>query len=130
MTCKDIYRNALAILAESMIEGDNADFEERAPYLLANFCTELFDRDSAIRHFLGEAQGEEFQSVFLPLESDFPLLSRFAPAAAIYLAAMLIADDNQEFHEKLYERYCDTISSVCENISAISEKILNRYFYD
>ena len=59
MTCKDIYRNALAILAESMVPGDNEDFEERAPFLLANFCTELFDRDSAMRHFLGETQGEE-----------------------------------------------------------------------
>lgn len=130
MKCKDIYRNALAILAESMTQGDNEDFEERAPYLLANFCTELFDRDSAIRRFLGEETGTELESAHLPLESDFPLLSRFAPAAAIYLAAMLIADDDQEFHEKLYERYCDTISSVCENISSISEKILNRYFYD
>ena len=130
MTCKDIYRNALAILAESMSEGDNGDFEERAPYLLANFCTELFDRDYAIRQFLGEEAGAELDSAHLPLDSEFPLLSRFAPAAAIYLAAMLIADDDWELYEKLYERYCDAVSTVSENISSVSEKILNRYFYD
>ena len=130
MKCKEIYDGALRILAESTRPADNDDYEERAPYLLAAFCSELSNTDSSLRRLLGKDERVEFCEVYLPLDNDFPLLSRFASAAALYLAAMLIIDDEQDFSDKLYERYCDRISSICSTVPAVAEKIKNKYFYD
>ena len=41
MKNREIYENALRLLALSAHEGENEDYEERAPYLLAAFCTEM-----------------------------------------------------------------------------------------
>jgi hypothetical protein len=130
MTNNDIYTSALAILAEGTSEGDNADYEERAPYLIAAFCTEAKDADSALRKALDEPMGAEFNAVFVPLEDDFPLLDRFSSAAALYLAAMLIIDDFPELSDKIYDKYSDAMSSICSSVPAVCESIQNRYFYD
>ncbi len=130
MKCKEIYDSALRVLAESTVPSDNDDYEERAPYLLATFCCELAGTDSALRRLLGKGSATEFNEVYLPLDTDFPLLPRFASAAALYLAAMLIIDDEQDFSDKLYERYCDKISAICSTVPAVAEKIKNKYFFD
>ncbi len=130
MTNRDIYISSLAILAESMVEGDNDDYEERAPYLLAAFCTEARDTDICLRRALDEPEEKDFNAVFIPLENDFPLLERFSSAAALYLAAMLIIDDFPEMSDRLYDKYSDAMSAICSSASAISESIQNRYFYD
>ena len=130
MKCKEIYDSALRFLAESTSPTDNDDYEERAPYLLATFCSELAGTDAALRRILGKCAQSNFSEVYLPLDNDFPLLSRFASAAALYLAAMLIIDDEQSFSDKLYERYCDKIAAICSTVPALSEKIKNKYFFD
>ncbi len=130
MTNKDIYVNSLAILAESLNEGDNDDYEERAPYLLAAFCTEARDTDACLRSALDEPEAKDFNAVFIPLENDFPLLERFSCAAAFYLAAMLIIDDFPEMSDRIYHKYSDAMSTICSSVPASCESIRNRYFYD
>lgn len=130
MKCKEIYDSALRVLAESTLPADNDDYEERAPYLIATFCGELAGTDAALRRIMGKGVAKEFNEVYLSLDNDFPLLSRFASAAALYLAAMLIIDDEQDFSDKLYDRYCDKIASICSTVPALSEKIRNKYFFD
>ena len=45
MTNRDIYLRALSIIGESCDAEENEDYEERAPYLLAAFCTEAKEID-------------------------------------------------------------------------------------
>ena len=49
MTLKEIYKNALALLAESLDVSDNEDYEERAPYILATLCSQLSGLDAVAR---------------------------------------------------------------------------------
>lgn len=130
MTLKEIYKNALALLAESLDVSDNEDYEERAPYILATLCSQLSGLDAVARRILGESAATTFNEIYLPLTSSFPLLSRFAAPAAIYLAAMLVLDDNSEFADKLYAMYSDSISSIHDSICGASAQTVNRYFVD
>ena len=127
MTVKDIYDSALRLLAESTSAEDYADYEERAPYLIAIFCSEECSTDAALRRLHGEAQIKYTDSVYIGLAEPFPMLPALAHAAAYYLAAMLVIDDDSELSDKLYEKYCDSMSRLCESIPAVSERICDRY---
>ena len=131
-----IYDAALRLLAESTADGENEDYEERAPYLLAAFCTEMTELNAK----LCEANGQTpvaHDVVVLPLEQDFPLADRLSAAATLYLSAMLILESDEERSDKLYAQYCDAVSRISDAIPAppeppvipaILEPITNRYF--
>ncbi len=130
VTNKDIYDSALRLLAESSVEGDNDDYEERAPYLIAAFCTEAEAIDKALRRMLYKPEGACFNAVFVPLSDEFPLLERFSAAAAFYLAAMLVIDYDRELSDTLYDKYSDSMSRICSCVPALTESISDRYYFN
>lgn len=117
------------ILGEST-EGDgNEDFEERASYLLASFCVEMTELNKALLP-CAEADDEErmdFDGTWLSLEAEFPLVSRLTAPACLYLASMLVIDENSALSDRLYDRYCDSIATICSSIPASIESIADRY---
>jgi hypothetical protein len=127
MKNKDIYTSAINLLAQNADENINEDYEERAPYLIASFCNEISEMDSAVRKALGIEKGSCFDRVWIDLEEDFPMLDRFVSAAIKYLAAMLVIDEDGDLSDKLYEMYCDGISKIRSQIPCILEKTANRY---
>ncbi len=128
MLARDIYKASLALLSESQAAGENDDYEERAPYILAVLCTELEYLDASLRDFTGESRGESFEGVYLDLERSFPLLDRLSGAAALYLASMLVSDTNSTLSDSLFAKYCDCVSSVGDYLAGQSESIVNKYF--
>lgn len=128
MINREIYEAALRVLAQSSADGENEDYEERAPYLIASFCSEAEEIDRYLRRAMGMAAAESFGRVWLALEEEFPLLERLAPVACLYLAAMLVLEENGDLSDTLYERYCDAISSLRNGIPAVLESIADRYF--
>lgn len=128
MKNRDIYDSALRILAQSMPGTENNDFEERAPYLLASFCGEVLDLNRHLCEALGKSPLTEFERVWIPLEENFPLADRLAPIACLYLAAMLILDEDAEISDKLYARYCEKITALWHEIPAMLHKIKDKYF--
>lgn len=127
MKNQDIYDGALKILAQRDIEGANEDYEERAPYLIAAFCSECSRADAAYRKANGLSKGTATNSVYLNLSAEFPCCSRFASAASVYLASMLVIDENPELSDKLFDRYSDMMSAICMEIPAEIESISDRY---
>ncbi len=127
MKNQSIYDAALRLLAESTVAGENADYEERAPFLLAAFCTETAHLDSRYRH-AADSEVVLREAVCLPLEEEFPLSDRFTTAAALYLAAMLILDSDEERSDKLYAQYCDAIMRISQAIPATLMPITDKYF--
>lgn len=125
-TNNDVYLLSLAILDESKDKGDVADFEDRAPYLIASFCSLCKRLDKAIRARDGlEAQGA-FSAVRLELEAEFPLCEALCNPAAVYLASMLVIDENPSLSEELYDKYCESLAILgaeC-NCSAINDVYL------
>ena len=127
MNNRDLYNAALRLLAESIEDGENEDFEERAPYLLAAFCSDTTGIQRQICLSEGKPEPGTFTRVCLDLDEKFPYSERLASAAGYYLAAMLILDLDENRSDTLYDKYCDTISSISDTLPARSESIVNRY---
>ena len=127
MTCREIYHAALRLICEKEDGGNASDYEDRAGYLLAAFCTEASKADNRCRAEAGEGPLPPFAKVFIELDSPFPLLDVFLPAAQYYLAAMLVIDENEELSDRLFARYSDAISQIQEHPSAKAAPIKDRY---
>ena len=127
MTNRDIYLRALSLLGENCDHEGNEDYEERAPYLIAAFCTEAKDIDASYRESMQMSPAKETDCVHIPLDSAFPLADRFVNAATNYLAAMLIIDENTELSDKIYDIYCDLMATIQSEIPAKIEKIAQKY---
>ncbi len=123
MKNQDIYEHALALLSLGHSSAENEDLAEQAPYHLADFCTENEDLD----RWLSMSSTEEYSHTYLPLEQDFPLCDRLAPAAALYLAAMLILDEDEDRSDRLYGRYTEELSNIRYGIPATLESIRKVY---
>ena len=130
MIGETIYQGALRLIGESTDKSDNHDYLDRAPYILGTFCSQTCGVDAAARKLLGKSPSNAGNVVYLDLYSQFPLLDDFAPAAELYLAAMLVIDYDAALYERLFARYCDLISTVCSSIGPISESTVNKYFMD
>lgn len=134
MTCRKIYKAALGLLNESAPESvcsgcseEYDEFAERAPYLLAAAVTEAGEVDDEYRRSHGLAARVETDTAEIPLEADFPLSPRFAPAVAFYLASMLIADENPELSDTLFDRFCDAMATIKASIPSVKCAIRNVY---
>ena len=130
MITEFIYEGALRLLSESTDVGENTDYRDKAPYILGAFCSQTRGVDTAARRLKGADASRNSDIAYLSLDAEFPLLEDFVPAAELYLAAMLVIDYDAPLYERLFERYCDHISTVCSSIAPISEKTVNKYFAD
>ena len=128
MTNRELFENALRLLAQPTAEGENEDYEERAPFLLASFCNETQEVDSFLRMASGISSAVEFTRIWLPLDEEFPLLESLAPAACLYLAAMLVLDEDRSLSDRLYDLYSEAVSAIRSGICCTLESIVDRYF--
>lgn len=127
-TNNDIYLASLALIDESAEKGDTADLAERAPYLIASFCSLCKSLDKKLRERDSLEAQAKFSSVRLPLEDSFPLCDTLSAPAASYLASMLVIDENPKLSEVLYDKYCAEIAMLGAECSC--EAINDHYFYD
>lgn len=117
MICYDILTAVLGILGESGTVEDNADYQERAPYIIAAFINELLELDEKYCEANGLGSSWATSTCYISLDEMFPLSERFASACMFYVASMLIADENPELSETYYDRYCDCISAISASIA-------------
>ena len=136
---REIFNNALALLCLDSYTGIETDLSERAPYLLASVCCTLKSIDKSIRKSLNLEAQSSFSSVYLSLDSNFPLSDSLAPCASMYVAAMLVIDENPELSDSLYDKYCDNISTIMAEYqseatpstqAATCVSISEKYFFD
>jgi len=122
----EVFDAALALIDE-VNDGSVDDYLERCPYLAAAFCSEVGAVDLLWRESMGGEAQPAFGAVSIGSDESFPLSDRFIPAAASYIAAMLVLEENEALYEKLYGRYSDLISGICAEIPGASEKIVEVY---
>ncbi len=123
----EIYEHSLALLGLTPDPEKNEDLAERAPYHLAAFCAEAEEVDRWLRQYLGEESASSFNRVCISLDEEFPLCERLAPVAALYLASLLILDEDPERSDLLYDRYSEALSDVYRGIPATMESIREVY---
>lgn len=146
-TNREIYENALRLIGETDGEDYCSDYEERAPYVIASFCAQVTDVDKRIRILEELDAAPDFNRLRLDLDKDFPLCDKLLGCASLYLAAILLSDDDYELADSFYDKYCDSIATLsasvgiasssgggdgggAEAVSAICESIVERYFFD
>ena len=127
MKNRDIYNGAMRVLSEQIDVSVNDDYEDRAPYLIAAFYDENRDIDHAYRRANSLPEAPEVNAVFVDLGEDFPCAPRFSSACCMYVAAMLVLDENSELSDKLYDKYSDMMSTISSRIPSFVEKISDRY---
>ena len=127
MTLRNVYETALKILGESHCSASDGELSERAPYIGAALCTEAAALDRAYRAAFGMEEAESFSALYIDLNSPFPLADRFAPAAAYYMAAMLILDEDTELYEKLFDRWCDALAAISAEIPFVKGSTAEVY---
>ena len=127
MKIKSIYDAVLRLLGHSADDTSDEDYAERAPYIAATFCCETaaLDRDYRESHKL-EPQ-KLFSEVYLSLSDDFPLCSRFTSAAAYYIAAMLVLEENEKLSDVFFDKYCESLSAAVSEIPGKNHKIKDVY---
>ena len=129
----DIYKAALTLIAQGIESNDISDYDERAPYLIASFCNTSKKIDADIRRAKNyESQGK-FSPVCLPLEDEFPLCDDLVSAASLYVAAMLVIDEDEALSDSIYDKYCDAISSIMAlgyGVGSESKSIIDVYDFD
>ena len=150
MTNREIYNNSLALIGESLNSEYQEDYEERAPYIIASVASHNLMLDRRIRAAEALTAGHSFSPVYLSLDLDFPLCDRLAFPAALYVASLLVIDEDPDLSDTLYDKYCDSIATLETNYSsnetviippsgdggsavvgqATCESIAERYFYD
>ena len=136
LTNRDIYKNALSLIGERISGSITEDYEERAEYILpALFCVAK-STDKKLRQIEGNGEQPSFNPVHTPLDTEFPLSDAFVTTAALYLAAMLVIEENGDLSDTLYDKYCDSIAtiaaslSVCGEHTATCEPITQKYFFN
>lgn len=142
VTNLDIYNSSLALIGETTEAINIEDYEERAPYIIASFCSLNSALDKKIRDADNLNAAYSFSPVYLSLEQEFPLCEKLVSAASLYTASMLVIDEDTDLSDSLYDKYCDNISSIeayysskkltgTENaIKVTTESISERYFFD
>ena len=112
MTNREIFNCAVSLLGLCASTEGLADLEERSPYILASFCCSAKEIDASLRKAESAEAQKGFSKVFLALESEFPLSESLAHAASLYLAAMLMIDENSELSDSLYDKYCSAMAEL------------------
>lgn len=147
ITNKDIYNNALVHIGESANGEFTSDYEERAPYLIASFCSLAKSVDKLIRTAESLGKQPSFSPVFIALETTFPLSEQLCPAAAYYVAAMLVIEEDPKLSDTLYDKYCDSMAVLAAEYEPVvepetepeidpvpitwsCESIIDRYYFD
>ena len=122
MVNRDIYVSALSLLGLSVGQENTSDLEERAPYLIASFCCSAKEIDVTLRKAETLEAQQSFNSVFLELDAEFPLCDRLSSCASLYVAAMLIIDEDPELSDSLYDKYCAAIAPLSSAASDVFSK--------
>lgn len=126
MKNRDVFSLAMALLAESGDRYSVSEYEERAGYLIPAFCIEVRSISNRLALLEGGAPYGEIPP-FVSLDEEFPVKDALVPAAAAYLAAMLVLAEDGALSDTLFARYCDAASSVREALTARIERIRDLY---
>ena len=123
----EIYEAAVRLVCEDPESVNTDDYYDRAPYILATFLSDCAAQDQRYR----KAHGMEAAAVptvaYADLTEDFAFCDALVLPATYYLAAMLVADENEALCERFFALYTDSIARLQAELPLTSEQIADRY---
>lgn len=129
MKNQEIYDAALHLASEltSTDQTVNADYRERAPYLLAMVCRQCEPTENACRTAKGKSAVVLPATLTYALTDSFPLSDALASAAAFGLACLLTADENPDLSADFRARFREQLASLTVALPMRPEPITDRY---
>ncbi len=127
MTNQEIYSIALRLASEVGTVGLNADYEERAGYLLALLCKRYAPLDGAYRKAYGMEEQTLPNVVPIKLSSAFPLADALSTPVAAALAALLVSAESPTLADRLDRLAADAASALRQSLPCSVEAITDRY---
>ena len=129
MTNREIYQAALVKLDEPIAQGVNPDYDERAPFLIAQFCRLANPVDKKYRVAYGMEKRTAKLKACPSLDEEFALCEAFEAPAISYIAAELVLCDDERFSERLSSEWIDYMTSIECSLPAALESIADRYAF-
>lgn len=127
MTNRSIYDAALRLVSEVDLPSTNADYEERAQYLLPVVCHGFAALDRALRASTDRTSQVFPTDAVYQLDGSFPLSDAFLSPASALLASMLVIEENPELSDRLERMSRNMTDSLRASIPFSLETIVNRY---
>ena len=129
MTNREIYRAALVKLDEPIEEGMNPDYDERAPFLIAQFYRLASDVERKYRAAYGMGKRTARLKAEPSLDEEFALCEAFEAPAISYLAAELVRYDDERFSDRLNGEWIEFMTSVECALPMALESVVERYAF-
>ncbi len=111
-TYQSILDASIKMVCEDADNGNCEDYQSRASYILATFCSEFLPLDRKYREVNGDTTEVGEIAAAITLSEAFPLSSIFVPAATYYLCAMLVIEENETLSDRFFDLYSDAIASI------------------
>ena len=129
MRNREIYEAALIRLDEPLGEGTNPDYDDRAPFLIAQFCRLANEVDAKYRVAHGMEKRKGKILVCPELDDEFILCDVFTAPAISYLAAELVIRSDEALAERLTEEWTDCMATIECTLPMALESIADRYAF-
>ncbi len=127
LTNQNIYDIALRLAGELGTVGLNADYQERAGYLLSLLCRRYVPLENAYRKAHGQEPFAPSISVPLALSSAFPLSEDLSVPVSASLAALLVCAESPELANRLEQLAADAAETIREALPFSVASIVKRY---
>ena len=129
MKNREIYEAALVKLDEPLNEGENPDYDERAPFLIAQFCRLANEVDAKYRVAYGMEKRKGKILVCPELDDEFILCDAFIAPAISYLAAELVQRSDEALSERFTDEWTDCMATIECTLPMALESISDRYAF-
>ena len=136
-TSKDFSDNVNELITEKIERQEDAeitakirsDIEEKFPFIMGSFCSNLATVDREYRKFKGYDEQAEFSEFMIETGDEFPLCERFAFPCVMFVSSMVLIDIDEKKSDDFYEKYASTVAQIVSEIPYESSSIVEKYPY-
>lgn len=105
------------------------DLEEKLPFIMASFCSNLSVLDKAYRKWKGMDEQGTFSEYAIKTSEAFPLCERFVYPCIMFASSMVLMDIDEKMSDEFYEKYVSLISLINSEIPLERLSTVEKYPY-
>lgn len=128
-TTETVRESVEKVKEESVAADIRQEIEEKFPFIMASFCSNLAKLDKLYRELRGDEAQPEFSSCFIDVSDDFPLSARFVFPSIMYASSLVLIDLNEKKSDDFYAKYVDSVSEIANEIGFLSGSTVEKYPY-
>ena len=92
------------------------DIDEKFPFALASFCSNLAVLDREYRLLKGYDAQHVFSEYIIETTDEFPLCDRFVFPAIMYVSSIILMDVDEKMSDEFYDKYASSVSKIVSEL--------------